>query len=154
MIDISYTIIGDGPKNESDELKELIEKLNLKEFVTIIGKLLHCQLKEYFDRSNIGVSYIPLRTYFDKQPPTKTFEYLLSGMPVIATKTTANSKIINPETGVLIGDRPIDFHEGLITLYRNRNHYDSQKIRKLNLKHTWENIVRNNLKVYLDGLYP
>lgn len=153
-IPVTYTIIGDGPNNEADELKNVIEEYNLGKLVTVTGRLLHSQLKEYFDRSNIGVSYIPLANCFDCQPPTKTFEYLLSGMPVIATRSTENLKIVRSDTGVLIEDQPKDFYEGLKTLYENKNIFDSKTIRKLNLKHTWKNIVRNNLKIYLDGLTP
>jgi nucleoside-diphosphate-sugar epimerase len=70
----------------------------------------------YFDIHNIGVSYIPMLKCFDNQPPTKTFEYLLSGMPVIATATNANKDIINDVNGVLINDNSEEVYNGLTAI--------------------------------------
>lgn len=38
--------------------------------------------------------------YYDSQPPTKTFEYALSGLYVLATKTRENEKVITNDNGV------------------------------------------------------
>lgn len=58
-------------------------------------------LKEY----DVGISFIPIKDIFEYQPPTKNFEYLLSGLPVVATKTRANAEIItNNYNGWLIKD--------------------------------------------------
>lgn len=149
-INLSYTIVGTGANNEEQKLRNLVAHYKLEDVVTISGKILHNQLKDFFDKSNIGVSYIPLTKYYDCQPPTKTFEYLLSGMPVIATRSTENVKIINPNTGVLIGDKIEDFCEGLEALFKNRFLFNSKTIRDSNMKHKWGNIVMNNLKIYFD----
>jgi len=42
--------------------------------------------------------------YYDCQPATKTFEYILSGMVCIATSTYENKKLINNINGVLCND--------------------------------------------------
>lgn len=152
IIPISYTIIGDGPNNEVEKLKDLVAKNNLTGVVTLAGWVQFNQLKEYFSSANIGVSYIPLTPFYDVQPPTKTFEYLLSGMAVIATYTSENKKIINPENGVLVGESAEEFYVGLKKIYENRDLFDSKLIRDSNINHTWENIVLNNLKVYLKDL--
>jgi glycosyltransferase involved in cell wall biosynthesis len=88
--------------------------------------------------------------YYDVQPVTKTFEYLLSGMPVIATNTSENRKVINQGNGVLIGDTAEDFYTGLKTILKNRLFFDSVKIRNNSMEYTWYNIVDKNLKIYLD----
>jgi glycosyltransferase involved in cell wall biosynthesis len=149
QIPISYTVIGDGPNKESQKLKALVSDYGLSDVVTVAGYMPHTDLALYFDTCNIGVSYVPLTDYYDCQPVTKTFEYLLSGMPVIATNTSENRAVINPRNGILIGETADDFYQGLKKIHENRMSFDSNNIRLSNTRYKWENIVKNNLKPYL-----
>ena len=150
---ICYTIIGSGSGNEEHSLRQLVIDYGLTDIVNIVGKIPHNQLQSYFDTANIGISYIPIKEYYDVQPPTKTFEYLLSGMPVVATNTLENAKVINSNNGVLISDTVGDFYDGLKTIFYKRHMFDSVEIRENSIEYTWENIVKKNLKVYLEGLH-
>jgi len=151
-INMTYTIIGAGIDNEEEELKAFVRKNHLSSVVRIVGQVKHQELKEYFDASNVGVSYIPITEYFDSQPATKTFEYLMSGMPVIATATTENKAIINKSNGVIINDSPHCFLKGLVEIFNKKENYDSATIRKSVEKYTWENIT-NALYLYLIDIY-
>jgi glycosyltransferase involved in cell wall biosynthesis len=151
-IPISYTIICAGPNNEEQALKDLVSHYGLTDIVSITGMIPHTQLKPYFDVANVGVSYVPLTDYYDFQPVTKTFEYLLSGMPVIATSTSENRKVIEPENGVLVGGTAEEFYFGLKTISENRASINSEKIRTSSMDYSWEKIVQDNLKVYLENL--
>jgi hypothetical protein len=93
-----------------------------------------------------------MTTYYDTQPPTKTFEYLLSGMAVIATATSENRRIINSTNGVLISDDATGFANGLEKLFKRRHEFSSDEIRKPLMQHTWDNIVNFRLKPYLTDL--
>lgn len=139
-INISYTIIGGGD-NQEKHLVDIVQKLGLMEFVKILGPIHHSKIHKYLFASNVGVSFIPLTEYYDNQPPTKTFEYILAGMPVIATNTKENRKIINCVNGVLIDDTVDGFYRGLTLLYNNRLQYNSQKIIMSGIENTWENIT-------------
>jgi len=152
QIPLSYIIIGSGPGNEEADLKNLITQLGLTEVVRIAGRIPHDQLMPHFDISNVGISYVPLTDYYDVQPVTKTFEYLLSGMPVIATNTSENRKVISQDNGVLIGETPEDFCSGLKEVFDRRQLFDSGTIRNTSMDYTWENIVQNNLKNYLEKI--
>lgn len=153
QVPISYTIIGSGPNNEERALKNLVAQYGLDEIVNVTGNISHDQLKPFFDFANVGVSYVPLTDYYDVQPVTKTFEYLLSGMPVIATDTSENRKVINQENGVLIGETAEDFSVALKAIFEKRNLYNSAKIRSAGMGYTWEKIVQSNLKPYLEGRF-
>ena len=146
---LSYTIIGDGPGNETEELKTLASELDLSGVVKILGRVPHPELSPYFDTCNIGVSYVPLTDYFDCQPVTKTFEYLLSGMPVIATNTSENRKVINDGNGVLIKDSSDAFYSGLEAIFGHRGMFKGSEIRNKAVRHSWKNIVQDNLRPYL-----
>lgn len=142
-ISISYTVIGSGYNNEEKYIEALIKAENLSNSVILTGQIPHNKLKPYFDKCNIGVSYIPVTDYFDVQPPTKTFEYFLSGMSVIATNTKENRAVINSENGVLINDDSLSFYNGLKNIHSNIKKYQSEVIRNQSLKYTWDKIVSN-----------
>lgn len=142
---ITYTIIGSGKLDLVDKIEKMIVDYDLTGTVTLAGKKHHEELKQYFGDANIGISYIPITDYYDVQPPTKTYEYLLSGMAVIATKTYENSRIIQLDNGVLIEDNPRSFCSGLQKISESLHKYNSSHIR-LNVKnYTWKNIVKNIL---------
>jgi glycosyltransferase involved in cell wall biosynthesis len=148
-LSLSYTIIGSGPNNEEQILKEMVAQYGLSGIVTVTGEILHTQLKSWFDKANVGVSYVPMTDYYDCQPVTKTFEYLLSGIPVIATATSENKKVVDQSNGVLAGDTVEEFCCGLEKIYQARQQFDSTQIRNKALCYSWENIVRKNLHTYL-----
>ncbi len=151
-VTMSYTIVGCGVNGEDQELARLIAEKDLEDVVKLEGFVPHDELVPYFESQNIGVSYIPITPYFDCQPPTKTYEYILSGMPVIATKTTENAKVVCDGNGVLVSDTKNGFYEGMKAIYENRLEFRSTEIRSTCLEHTWQSIVKYNLKIYLDGL--
>lgn len=146
-ITISYDIIGDG--NEFQELSQLINDLDLSSVIKMHGRIPHFKLKPFFDNSNIGVSYIPMTEYYEFQPPTKTFEYIMSGMPCIATNTYENKNLITSENGILCDDKPESFSKALEEAYDNKT-YNSNKIRKSLKDYTWKNIVDHKLKPVLN----
>ncbi len=152
--DVSYHIYGFGDPLSENKILDSINSQHLKEKVVFHGKILHEQLPDVLRDCNVGVSYIPLTSYFDLQPPTKTFEYLLAGMPVIATRTKENEKVINEYNGVLVKDNPEDFNNGLSIIYDriSANQYTSSGIIEISESYTWEKIVKNNLKLYIDSL--
>lgn len=152
QINCRYTIIGAGRGNEREIIEEVVAEYGLEDVVKLTGYIQHDQLGSYLQAGNIGVSYIPITKYFDCQPPTKTFEYLLSGMAVIATATKENKLVIHEDNGVLIEDTAEAVTKGLIELYQRRFTYDAQQIQKESEeRYSWNSIVRTNLHGYLSG---
>lgn len=151
-VELEYNIIGDGPGEELDNIKSLVEKYNLRNNIIVRGRIPHGQLKDYFDNANIGVSYIPITDYFNYQPPTKTFEYILSGLYCIGTKTYANSIVISEKNGILINDNPVDFADALQYIADNKEVINTLKIDDTLIDYSWENIVKNNLIPIIERL--
>ncbi len=98
------------------------------------------------------MSYIPVKPWYDFQPATKTYEYLLSGIPVIATNTYENRQVINEKNGVLIDDNPESFAIGLEKMYNNINCFDQNIIIRSVQDHEWQNIALR-LKNYLNTMF-
>lgn len=147
---IHYDIIGNSPSgNELIELKKVVKKLNLEEYVTLHGYIQHEELKPFLDKCNIGVSFVPVTEYYEHQPVTKTFEYILSGLFTIATKTHCNNDVITDKNGILIDDTPESFAESIEHITLNISKLDSNIVRNSLLEYKWENIVNKYLKPIL-----
>ncbi len=152
QINIKYTIIGSGTEEENNYIRNLIEELKLSNIVNYLGYINHNEIHQYFKQSNIGVSYIPITRFFNFQPPTKTFEYLMNGLIVIATKTSENCKAINNTNGILIKDNAESFYNALVNLNSNINKFAAKEIFESSQKYSWESIVSKNLTKYLEQI--
>lgn len=142
---IHYDIVGDGYNNELSKLKELTKELNITDCVTLHGFKPHTQIKGFLDKCNIGVSFVPITECYNHQPPTKTYEYILSGLYTIATSTFCNNEIVNENNGILIKDSDGDFANAIDYICQNCRQFNSQVIRETILESTWENIVKRYL---------
>jgi glycosyltransferase involved in cell wall biosynthesis len=147
---IHYHIVGDGEGDILARMKKIAyDELVLNDNVTFYGRVAHHQLTPFFDKCNVGVSFVPMTEYYEYQPPTKTYEYVLSGLYCIATATHSNKQLIDSRNGVLIKDDENSFANALIEIYNNRENIKEQEIRESLKDSTWENIVKNILKPIL-----
>ena len=150
-VEISYDIVGDG--EDFQLLDKYIKEHNLSNYITLYGKLSYDELFPFYDKCNIGISYIPIRDYYQYQPPTKTFEYILSGLYCIATETIANTEVINNDNGVLIKDTDNAFSIALENLLI-KNNLNSDIIRNSLLnKYDWRIIVENKMIPIIENIY-
>ncbi len=151
-INCSYDIFGFGNVEEEKVIVEHIERLNLTGIVRFHGRKNHDEIRPYFEQCNVGVSYIPMTKFYDFQPPTKTFEYILAGMICLATSTFENRKIVNNENGILCQDNVDSFYDALANIYQNRKEFNQKEITNSLSNYSWFNIVNQNLKPYLNSL--
>lgn len=145
----TLTIIGDGYNNELAVLNHFIKEYDMMDFIFTTGYVNNDKLGSFFEKATCGVSYVPITPYYENQPPTKTYEYLLSGLPVLATNTRANAKIIHDLNGVLIQDNVESVAKGIFEISNKLSSYDSNKIKEKMESSLWVNIVNNILYPYL-----
>lgn len=138
--EITYDIVGFGSVAEEKLIKDTILENNLNKIITFHGRKAHIECEELFNNCNVGISYIPITDYYHCQPPTKTFEYINSGMICLGTSTNENAKLINTTNGVLCLDNPIDFCKALNNIYLNKNEFNSKLIAKSLSDYTWKKI--------------
>ena len=151
-VDAEFVIVGNSYFDELKEIRQYIIENDLEGHIKTTGYLERNRLHPFFEKANIGVSYVPIRPYYQHQPPTKTYEYLISGLPVIATKTAANVEIISDDAGVLINDDPESFFNAICAVKENKNGYDSDKLRAEYEKHTWQRVVNDNFIPLIEEL--
>ena len=144
-VKLSYDIVGSGEPGQLERLRDIAKKFGLEHIITFHGLIPHTALKPFFDKCNIGISYVPMTDYYDCQPPTKTYEYILSGLFCIATDTAANRELITPDNGLLIKDNANSFAYGLEQYMTVKNSLDDNQIRQSLAESTWERIVSDKL---------
>jgi len=149
---MSYVIVGSGRPEDEQRLRDAIQRSSCSHQIRYVGWVEYKDLEKYLAKANIGVAFIPLEDHFQVQPATKVFEYLLAGMPVIATNTYENARTINDSNGVLISDTPTDFCRGLQVLMDARHRFDSVAISRDCMKYTWSHIVNRQLYPFLMSL--
>ncbi|NJC25882.1 glycosyltransferase [Neolewinella antarctica] len=144
-----YTIIGGGSAAEKQRMRAAVTRYGLDEVVEMTGFIQRDKVGPYLSRANVGVSYVPITDYYNFQPVTKTYEYFLAGLPVIATATHEHRLIIKPHNGVLIKNTPESFAEGLEVIYRRRTDFSATEIRERAAQFSYAHIVDTQLMPYL-----
>lgn len=150
-VKISYDIIGMGNQKDVVILNQEIIKNNLQKIVTYHGYLPFIKVKKIFQLCNIGVSYLPNTDYFQISS-TKTIEYLLNGMCVIATANKFMSDTINEESGVLCDDSPEGFSLGLKKLHNRFSMYNSEEIYKMYKQYSMEETMKSKYIPSIDKI--
>ena len=146
---IHYTIIGKGWHKEEEILLKFVNQLKLQKHIELIGYVANNELQPYYEKANVGVSYIPMTPYYEFQPATKTFEYLMAGMPVIATKTYENKQVVNQQNGVLIKDTPESFAKGIEQMFNQHSFFIENTIRQSVEGYEWSKIIQNMKRALL-----
>jgi glycosyltransferase involved in cell wall biosynthesis len=141
----SYDIVARGDTHQERLILKYINQHALHDYVTFHGEVNFPEVTAYYLGANVGLSYIPITPYYDEQPPTKTFEYLLAGMYVIATATSENRRVINSANGCLIGDGVNDIVKAFQSTAIAMPNINNIEIYKNSEMYSWEAIVENNL---------
>lgn len=152
-IPITYNLIGFGSEKEEKQIHDLITKYGLEKIILYRGRIPHDKIGEYFDESNVGLSFVPIVDYFDIQPPTKTFEYAQSGIITIATPTIENKKIITKDNGILLKDDTVQsLAESLEDYWLKRFNYNEYAVRNSLSDYSWNNITEKFLLPILEKI--
>lgn len=141
----SYDIVARGDSHQKLKILKYINQHALHDYVSFHGEVNFPELTAYYLRANVGLSYIPITPYYDNQPPTKTFEYLLAGMYVIATATSENRRVINSGNGCLIGDGVEDMAKAFLSTAITMPSINNFEIHKDSEGYSWDAIVENDL---------
>lgn len=152
-IELRYHIVGYGSHGEDEDLKKLCKDLKLEDSVIFYGRQPHNELIRFYEMCNVGVSYVPIVPYYEYQPVTKTFEYIMAGLYTIATATKSNIEIVNDSNGCLIEDNAQSFANAIIDIAQKRSKINDTIVRKSLEAYSWESIVNNRMKPILQEVY-
>ena len=137
--DADLMIIGCDPKIRQ-EVETIAIRLGIMDHITILGIIEGDCIPKYMHSSDIGLNLWENNPYFCKNPPTKLFEYLVSGLPVVVNNIeTHNSHVINGVTGYIIPYSEEGFANiiGYISKNKNLIPFMSQNARAQSDKYRW-----------------
>jgi len=139
--DVLCILVGDGQLKK--DLKSLIKKLNLQDYISLVGRVPHQDVPLWINSADIFV--LPS---LSEGNPTVMFEALGCGVPFVGTKVGGVPEIITSnEYGFLVDPgNPKDLAEKIIEALDND--WDREKIHNYAQRFTWDKIARETLKVY------
>lgn len=143
-VKVSYDIFGKAKKHEIASLQAVVNEFSLDSVVKLHGFLTQEEASKLIQTCNVGVAYLPNTSYFGNSS-AKTMEYLIAGLPVLATPSPFKNDFIDESTGVIHEDNPQAFAKGLELIYARRFDYNPEEIREKHLKYTMDEIVKTQL---------
>ncbi|MHA1358964.1 MAG: glycosyltransferase [Candidatus Helarchaeota archaeon] len=116
---VKLLIIGKGTGEIA--LKNLIFRLNLQEYVILLGYLPYDQVNTYISISSIGLSVYPDYYFYKLVSPIKLYEYMGMGKPVVANMEIPahRNAIEKAKCGLLAEYSPQKFATAIVKLLRN-----------------------------------
>ncbi len=95
-------------------LSELAQRLGISSNVLFTGRVPYSDTPSYFAASDVGVSYMPLGTPHQFQPPTKLIEYMMAGMVAASNRIPAVDGLITDGVdGILFDETEEEIAVGL-----------------------------------------
>ncbi|MCM3443789.1 glycosyltransferase [Metabacillus halosaccharovorans] len=139
--------VGSGRIIES--LKQLAIKSGVENRVFFHNQVPSDKLLWYTAQADIGlVMYKNSSKNNYYSTPNKIFEYLLAGIPCVASDHPGKKYIVNEhKTGVCVGETPLEIKEGILEIYRYYKMYEKNCL-IASEKISWETEKQNLLSGY------
>lgn len=95
-------------------LRQQAETLGIASRVLFTGRVPYWEVPDYFAAADIGVSFMPVDTPHQFQPPTKLIEYMMAGLIATSNDIPAIDGLIEDGVqGILFGDDESEITVGL-----------------------------------------
>lgn len=91
---VLFVLVGDGTRLAEESIRRSIKSQSLEGQVVLTGRMTYDDLPVFYAIANAGLCHIPPDAMYQFQPPTKLYEYLEYGLPIITTSTSAISEIL------------------------------------------------------------
>lgn len=88
-IDVELWVLGTwSPDENHKRVQEFIKQRGLEHHIQFPGYLAYCEMFQYLHSADVGLALLDVNHY-QKGVPTKFFEYLYAGLPIITTPIDA-----------------------------------------------------------------
>jgi glycosyltransferase involved in cell wall biosynthesis len=131
-------IVGDG--QELNNLKALVDKLNIEKYVLFTGFIDNNKIYKLIKRADIGLIPHIKCEHTDTTVPNKLFDYMGCGLPIIASDTIPLKRIINEEkVGITYEyNKPEKFFEAIVKIFGSDYDYGKNGKRSVKNRYNWD----------------
>jgi glycosyltransferase involved in cell wall biosynthesis len=115
-INAKLLIVGDG--TDKNNLENLSIRLGIEKNVIFTGQVAYTQIPYFISVADICLSPIPPLDIYKISSPTKLFEYMSIGKPIVANKEIPEQRIVLDESGcgILVEFNSDSFADGITKL--------------------------------------
>ena len=130
-------------------LESLVKKLDIEKQVNFLGRITQERVREEMMKSDCFVLSSNFETF-----GVVLIEALACGLPLIATKCGGPEDIVNKQNGILMDvENQLQLEDAMMTMYKNANKYDKQKLRSDAKDRFGEKaFIKNAMKYYEVGI--
>ena len=152
---IKLLMVGDG--NDKTNLEELSIKLGMNKDVIFTGQVPYFDVPYFIAAVDVCLSPVPPLSIYKVSSPTKLFEYMAMGKPVVANEEIPEHEEVIKESGggVLVKFEAESFAKGIIELLDNHDKAQEMGGRGKEWaiqKRSYENMAREVEKRYFELL--
>jgi glycosyltransferase involved in cell wall biosynthesis len=149
---IKLLMVGDG--NGRKDLEELVLTLGMKDDVIFTGQVPFSEVPHYIASAYTCISFVPPLDIYKVSSPTKMFEYMSMGKPVLANEEIPEQKevIVDSGGGILVKFNEKSLSDGIVEILNNPEKANrmGKKGREWIVKNrSYENMARKVEKIYL-----
>lgn len=88
------TMVG-APPDELEYCFNFIKEHKLEKYLTVVGRVPGDEIPQFLNEADYGICLWEDRVSWRFNPPTKLFEYLVAGLPVLASNIRTHTRYIN-----------------------------------------------------------
>lgn len=151
--DIGLWLLG-GFKNDETKRRTqaFIADHNLEKHIRLFGRVNYEEIFSYLAATDLGLALLD-RERCQRNVPTKLFEYMLSGLPVVATRGRSIKRYLDREIGVFVPENDTEAQATLIAdLLANeirRSEMGTQAAKRARSNYSWECEEERLLNLYM-----
>jgi glycosyltransferase involved in cell wall biosynthesis len=117
---VHLTMVGVQP-DQMQYCQQLVDEHNLHDTVSLVGRIPGHEIPAMLARAHVGLCLWEDLIWYRYNPPTKLFEYLVAGLPVLASNIRTHTAYIDDGINGVIFDYSI---EGLTAAVQRMLHID------------------------------
>ena len=126
-IQAHLTIVG-ADEEQLDYCNQRIKVLDIKNNITLHGRVMGSEVPKYLAQADIGICLWEITPWTKFNPPTKLFEYLVAGLPVVASNIRTHTRYVqNWHNGLIFDYDASSLAAAIIDLVSNKQQIQALK---------------------------
>ncbi|MEZ0232243.1 MAG: glycosyltransferase [Methylophilaceae bacterium] len=136
------TIVG-ASQYELQYCQHYIFNAGLEDCVTVVGRVSGMEIPQYLQSADVGICLWEDQPWWRFNPPTKLFEYLVAGLPVLASDIATHTEYIADwKNGMIFEYNSYSLAEAIKSISERKSEFSNLKIKasESGEKYLWSKI--------------